>query len=185
MSKVIFATNMTLDGYFGHEDGVGADEELHQYYADLMRGASVELFGRKTYQLMFPYWHTVAEEQTESPAIIEFAQAIDSIDKIVFSRTLKSVEMKNTRLASASLEEEVEKLKQQPGKAISVGSLSLAAQLSKIGLIDEYRIAIHPVMSGRGPRLFETGDLEDRLLLELIDSKQFSSGVVVLHYKKK
>jgi dihydrofolate reductase len=185
MNKVIFASNMTVDGYFGHEDGIGADEELHQYYAELMREASVELFGRKTYQLMFPYWHTVAEEQTEPPEILQFAQAIDSIDKIVFSRTLKSVDSMNTRLASESPEEEVRKLKQQPGKTISVGSLSLATQLSQSGLIDEYHIAIHPVMSGRGPRLFEAGDLQDRLLLELVDLKQFGSGVVVLHYKKK
>lgn len=184
MRKVVFASNMTVDGYFGHEDGI-ADDELHQYYAELMRGASVELFGRITYQLMFPYWHTVVEEQAESPAVIEFAKAIDSIDKIVFSRTLKSVDSMNTRLASASLEEEVRKLKQQPGENISVGSLSLASQLSQSGLIDEYRIAIHPVIAGKGPRLFEAEGLKHNIPLELIESRNFGSGVVVLHYKKR
>jgi dihydrofolate reductase len=175
---------MTVDGYFGHEDGI-ADEELHQYYAELLRGASVILFGRKTYQLMFPYWHTVAENQSESRATIEFARTIDSINKVVFSKTLKSVEMKNTTLSSANLEEEVRKLKQQPGENIYVGSLSIASQLSQSGLIDEYYIAIHPIIAGKGPRLFETDGLKERLQLELAESKIFGSGVVALHYKKR
>lgn len=185
MRNTVFATNMTVDGYFGHEDMIGADEELHQYYAELMRGASVILFGRKTYQLMFPYWHTIAENQSESPAENEFAKAIDSIDKLVFSRTLKSVEMKNTRLSSANLEEEVRKLKQQPGGNISIGSLSIASQLSQSGLIDEYHIAIHPILAGKGPRLFEADGLKEGLQLELAETKKFGSGVVALHYKKR
>jgi len=184
MRNTVFATNMTVDGYFGHEDGI-ADEELHQYYAELLRGASVILFGRKTYQLMFPYWHTVAENQSESRATIEFARTIDSINKVVFSKTLKSVEMKNTTLSSANLEEEVRKLKQQPGENIYVGSLSIASQLSQSGLIDEYYIAIHPIIAGKGPRLFETDGLKERLQLELAESKKFGSGVVALHYKKR
>lgn len=184
MRNTIFATNMTVDGYFGHEDGI-ADEELHQYYAELLRGASVILFGRKTYQLMFPYWHTIAEKQSESPAENEFARTIDSINKVVFSNTLKSVEMKNTTLSSASLEEEVRTLKQQPGENIYVGSLSIASQLSQSGLIDEYYIAIHPIIAGKGPRLFETDGLKERLQLELAESKRFGSGVVALHYKKR
>jgi dihydrofolate reductase len=91
MRNTVFASNMTVDGYFGHEDGI-ADEELHQYYAELMSDAGVILFGRTTYQLMFPYWHTIAENQSESRGENEFAKAIDSIDKIVFpgrSRALK------------------------------------------------------------------------------------------------
>ena len=184
MRNTVFATNMTVDGYFGHEDGI-ADEELHQYYAELLRGASVILFGRKTYQLMFPYWHTVAENQSESRATIEFARTIDSINKVVFSKTLKSVEMKNTTLSSSSPEEEVRKLKQQPGENIYVGSLSIASQLSQSGLIDEYYIAIHPIIAGKGPRLFETDGLKERLQLELAESKKFGSGVVALHYKKR
>jgi len=184
MRNTVFATNMTVDGYFGHEDGI-ADEELHQYYAELLRGASVILFGRKTYQLMFPYWHTVAENQSESRATIEFARTIDSINKVVFSKTLKSVEIKNTTLSSANLEEEVRKLKQQPGENIYVGSLSIASQLSQSGLIDEYYIAIHPIIAGKGPRLFETDGLKERLQLELAESKKFGSGVVALHYKKR
>ncbi len=184
MRNTVFATNMTVDGYFGHEDGI-ADEELHQYYAELMRGASVILFGRITYQLMFPYWHTIAENQSESRGENEFARAIDSIHKIIFSKTLKNVEMKNTTLSSASPEEEVRRLKQQPGENIYVGSLSLASQLSQSGLIDEYYIAVHPVLAGKGPRLFEADGLKERLLLELVESKKFSSGVVSLHYKKR
>jgi len=184
MRNIVFAINMTVDGYFGHEDGI-ADEELHKYYAELLRGASVILFGRKTYQLMFPYWHTVAENQSESRATNEFARIIDSINKVVFSKTLKSVEMKNTTLSSASLEEEVRKLKLQPGKNIDVGSLSIASQLSQSGLIDEYYFAIHPIIAGKGPRLFEADSLKERLQLELVESKKFRSGVIALHYKKR
>jgi dihydrofolate reductase len=93
--------------------------------------------------------------------------------------------MKNTRLSSTSLEEEVRKLKQQPGGNISIGSLSLASQLSQSGLIDEYHIAIHPVLAGKGPRLFEADGLKERLQLELAETKKFGSGVLTLHYKKR
>ena len=108
----------------------------------------------------------------------------DSLDKIVFSTTLKHVEGKNTRLVRANLAEEVLALKQQPGKDIFVGSLSLASQLSDRGLIDEYRFVVHPVVAGKGPRLFETVKMQERLRLDFIGSETFQSGVVALHYRK-
>jgi dihydrofolate reductase len=183
MRNAVFAINMTIDGYFGHEDMI-ADDELHEYFTVLLRGAGVILFGRKTYELMVPYWPDVAKSQSEKPATNEFARVFDALEKVIFSTTLKSVEGDNTKIVRTNIAEEVLRLKQQPGKDIAIGSLSIASQLSQHGLIDEYHFVVHPVVAGKGPRLFETVDLQERLLLKLIDTKTFRSGVIALHYKR-
>jgi dihydrofolate reductase len=179
MRKVVFAINITIDGYCGHESGI-ADDELHEYFTGLLRDSDVEILGRNTYQLMYPYWHDVAMNQSESKVINEFARTFDSIPKIVFSTTLKSVEWNNTILLRSNLQEEILKLKQQPGKNISIGALNIASQVAQWNLIDEYHFVVHPIIAGEGPRLFESGGQHS---LELIDSKTFRSGVVALHYK--
>jgi len=180
MRNVVFAVNITVDGCCGHESVV-ADDELHEYFTGLLRASDIEIFGRNTYHLMYPYWHDVAINQSESKATNEFARMFDSLPKIVFSKTLKSVEWNNTTLMRSALQEEVVKLKQLPGKNISVGGLAIAAQLAQSGLIDEYRFLIQPIVAGKGPRLFESGK---NLTLKLVGSKTFRSGVVALHYKK-
>lgn len=179
MRNVVFAINITVDGCCGHETGV-VDDELHEYFTGLLRDSDIEIFGRNTYELMYPYWHDVAMNQSESKVINEFARTFDSIPKIVFSTTLKSVEWNNTTLLRSNLQEEIAKLKQQPGKNISVGGLNIASQLAQSGLIDEYRFLIHPIVAGKGPRLFESGK---ELTLELVGSKTFRSGVIALQYK--
>ncbi len=184
MRKVIFAINITADGYCSHTDGV-ADDELHVYFTRLLRDASLILFGRITYQLMVPYWPDVARNQSEAEATNEFARVFVSLDKVVFSTTLQDVGENNTRIVRANPAEEVLALKQQPGKNICVGSLSIASQLSDRGLIDEYRFVVHPVLAGKGPRLFETVKLQNRLRLNFIGSETFHSGVVALHYRKQ
>ena len=184
MRKVVFAINITADGYCNHTDMI-ADEELHQYFTAVLRNASLLLFGRVTYQLMVPYWPDVAKNQSETEATNEFARVFDSLDKVVFSTTLKHVGGNNTRIVRANVAEEVLGLKQQPGKDIGVGSLSIASQLSERGLIDEYRFVVHPVIAGKGPRLFETVKLQDRLQLDFVGSKTFQSGAVALHYRKR
>jgi dihydrofolate reductase len=184
MRNAFFAINMTVDGYFGHEDGI-ADEELHRYFTELLRGASVILFGRKTYQLMVPYWPDVAKHQSEREATNEFARTFVALEKIVFSTTLPRVEGNNTQIARGIPADEVIRLKAQPGKDIAIGSLSIASQLSQRDLIDEYYFVVHPVLAGKGPRLFETGGPKERLHLELVESKQFHSGAMALHYKKR
>ena len=108
-----------------------------------------------------------------------------SLDKVVFSTTLKHVEGSNTRRVRANVAEEVHALRQQPGKDICVGSLSIASELSGHGLIDEYHFVVHPVVTGKGPRLFETVRPQDSLQLSLIGSKIFPSGAVALHYRKR
>ncbi len=183
MRKVVFAINITADGYCSHTDMI-ADEELHQYFTGVLRNASLLLFGRITYQLMVPYWPDVAKRQSETPATNEFARAFDLLEKVVFSTTLKHVEGNKTRIVRGNAAEEVLAMKRQHGKDICVGSLSIASQLSERGLIDEYQFAVHPVVAGKGPRLFETVKPQDRLRLDFIGSKTFRSGVIVLHYRK-
>ena len=180
MRKVIFAINITIDGYCGHETGI-ADDELHEYFTRLLQDSGVDIFGRNTYHLMYPYWHDVAVNQSETKTINEFARTFDSMPKIVFSTTLKSVEWNNTTLLHSNLREEIMKLKGQPGKNISIGALSIASQVAQWDLIDEYHFVVHPIIAGAGPRLFES--VKNRTL-NLIGQKMFRSGVVALHYKK-
>ncbi len=184
MRKVVFAINITADGYCDHRDGI-ADEQLHEYFTGVLRNASVLLYGRKTYQLMVPYWPDVARNQSEDEASNEFARVFDSLDIVVFSTTLKHVAGDKARIVGGNVAEEVLALKEQPGKDICVGSLSIASQLSARGLIDEYHFVVHPVVAGKGPRLFETVKPKDTLLLDLIDSKTFQSGVVAHRYRKR
>lgn len=183
MRKVVFAINITADGYSSHTDGI-ADEELHEYFTGVLRNASLILLGRTTYHLMVPYWPDVAKNQSQTEAENEFARVFDSLDKVVFSTTLKHVEGNNTRIVRANVAEEVLALREQPGKDICVGSLSIASQLSARGLIDEYHFVVHPVVAGKGPRLFETVKPAESLRLDLIGSKTLQSGVVALHYRK-
>jgi dihydrofolate reductase len=184
MRKVIFAINITADGYCGHTDGI-ADEELHEYFTGVLRDAGILLYGRITYQLMVPYWPEITKSQSETAATNEFARVFDSLEKVVFSTTLNHVEGNNTRIVRSNLEKEVLSLKQQPGKDICVGSLSIASQLSGLGLIDEYQFVVHPVIAGKGPRLFETVKPKERLLLDFVGSKTFHSGAVALQYRKR
>ncbi len=180
MRKVVFAINITIDGYCGHETGI-ADDELHQHFTDLLRQSDVDIFGRNTYELMYPHWHDVAVEQSESQAINEFARVFDAMAKIVFSTTLESAEWNNTTLLRSNLREKIVELKQQPGKNISIGSINTAAQAEQWGLIDEYHFVVHPIIAGKGPRLFQPGGGRS---LTLLSSKVFRSGAVALHYKK-
>ena len=181
MRKVVFAINIMIDGYCGHESTIAVDDELHEHFTGLLRESGVEIFGRNTYQLMYPYWHDVAVNQSETKALNEFASAYDAIPKIVFSTTLISVEWNNTTLLRSNLREEILKLKQQPGKKIFIGGLNIASQVAQWDLIDEYHFVVHPVIAGKGPRLFESGGEHP---LKLVGSKTFGSGAVALHYKK-
>jgi dihydrofolate reductase len=178
MKKLIAAMNMTIDGYCDHTYGV-PDEEIHQHYADLLRSADAVLYGRITYQLM-EYWRTVLENPTGDKAMDDFADAIDHTPKIVFSRTLKNVDWKSARLASQDLDKEVLELKQQPGKDVFVCSPSLIVALTKLNLIDEYQLCIHPVIAGTGLPLFK--NINEKISLKLIKTKTFSGGAIILYY---
>jgi dihydrofolate reductase len=184
MRKVIYATNITIDGCCDHTKGI-ADAELHGYFTELLRGMGLLAYGRKTYELMVPFWPEVAKTQSMNKASNEFAKVFDSIEKLVFSQTLESVDDKNTTISRAKPEEEIMKLKQGEGKPISLGGVSLSSHLIALGLVDEYHFVVQPFIAGEGTRLLKGITLPETLGLKLVDSKVFTSGCVALHYIKK
>ena len=184
MRKLIFAINTTLDGCVDHTKQ-SVDEEKLEYFTHLTREADLQVFGRKTYQLMVPYWPEVLKNPSETKADREFARAFDSINKLVFSRSLNSAEDRNTRIARTNLRGEILKLKQEQGKNILVGGVDIPSQLIGLGLIDEYRFVVGPTLVGAGRRLLEGVSLPEKLQLKLVESKFFKSGSVALHYSKR
>ncbi len=181
MRKIIFAINITVDGYADHTSVI-ADDELHKFFADYLANVGVVLLGRKTYEMMASYWPHARENPGSTKSEIEFADRYNNIEKVVFSRTLESVYWNNTTLNKGNLIKEVEKMKKQSGKSISAGSLSIASALTEKNLIDEYWILVHPVVLGRGKKLFE--NLSNKVVLKLIGTKNLGSGVVAMHYQK-
>ena len=182
MRKVIFAINITLDGCCDHTKGI-VDDELLEYHALLLRDADLLVYGRKTYQLMVPYWPDIAKSHSETKAENDFADVFNSVSRIVFSRTLDRAEG-NTRIVRTKLQDEVLKLKQEQGKNILTGGVSIPSQLIELGLVDEYRFIVHPIIAGEGRRLLEGVNLAEKLRLKLVESKIFKSGSVALRYLK-
>lgn len=180
MRKLIYAINVTLDGCVDHTK-MNADAEVHEYFTRMMRDVDLFVFGRKTYELMVPFWPDVAKNQSETRAMNEFARAFDSIDRVVFSRSLESAEGK-TRIIRTGLRDEMLKLKQEEGKNMLVGGVDVASQLIKLGLVDEYHFVVQPIIAGEGRRLCEGASLQERLQLKLAESKNFKSGCVALRY---
>ena len=186
MRKLIFGINLTIDGCCDHTKGIGNDE-VHEYFAQLMRDADTLLYGRKTYELMVPFWPDLAREHNApTKAINDFAQAFASIDNVVVcSRTLDRVAGKNTLIIRNNLKEEVLKLKQQPGGNISTGGVDIPSQLIALGLVDEFHIVVQPIVAGAGRRLMDTTPLPEIQQLRLVESKVFDSGYVALRYVNK
>jgi dihydrofolate reductase len=184
MRNLIFAINITLDGCVDHTKQI-ADEETHEYFTHLMRDADLQVFGRKTYQLMVPFWPEVAKNQSMSKASNEFARTFISINKIVFSRSLDSAEDRNTKIVRTNLRDEILKLKQEQGKNILVGGVDIPSQLMQLGLVDEFRFVVGPTVAGEGRRLLEGVSLPEKLQLKLVESKFFESGCVALRYLKQ
>ena len=184
MRNVIFAINITLDGCCDHTKMI-ADEETHEYFTHLMRDVDLLAFGRKTYRLMVPFWPDVAKSHSRTKAENEFADAFDSINKIVFSQSLVSAEDKNTRIVRTKPQDEIHRLKQEPGKKILIGGVAIPSQLIEVGLVDEYHFVVHPIVAGEGRRLLEGISLQEKLQLELVESKLFKSGCVALRYLKQ
>ena len=184
MRKLIFAINTTLDGCVDHSKQT-ADEETHEYFTQLMRDVDLLVFGRKTYQLMVPFWPEVARNQSMTKASNQFAKTFDSMNKIVFSRSLESAEDRNTRIVRRNPRDEMIELKQERGKNILVGGVDIPSQLMQLGLVDEYRFVVGPTVAGEGRRLLEGVSLPEKLQLELVASKLFKSGCVALHYTKR
>ena len=179
MRKLIAAINMTIDGFCDHTSIV-PDEEIHQHYTDLLNNAGALLYGRITYQLM-QFWQSLLEKPSGEKSMDDFALAIDNIPKIIFSHTLKNTGWDSATLSNLPIEEEVLRLKQQPGKDIFVGCRSLIIQLMKLNMIDEYQLCVHPVVAGSGLPLFE--NIKDRTILNLVKTKTFKGGAIMLCYE--
>jgi len=184
MRKVVYAINVTIDGCCDHTK-ITPDDETFEYFMELLREADLQVFGRKTYQLMVPYWPDVAKNPSETKADREFAEAFVALDKLVFSRSLASGEDGNTRIVRTNLHDEILKVKQQPGKNILVGGVDIPSQLMQLGLIDDFRFMVSPVIVGEGRRLLDGVSLPESLHLKLVESKNFKSGCVLLRYLKQ
>jgi dihydrofolate reductase len=150
-----------------------------------MREVDLLVFGSITYRLMVPFWPEVAKSQSMTKASNEFARAFVSINKIVFSRSLDIAEDRNTRIVRTDLHDEILRLKQEQGKNILVGGVSIPSQLIELGLVDEYRFVVSPIVAGEGRRLLEGVSLPEKLQLKLVESKIFKSGCVALRYLKQ
>ncbi len=171
---------MTLDGFCDHTAGLVADEELHYHYAELLNNTGVILYGRTTYQLM-QFWQTLLKNPSEEKSMNDFAVSIDKIEKLVFSNTIKDTGWNTAKLAKRPLNEEVLELKQKSGKDIFVGSRSLIIQLLNSNLIDEFQICIHPVIEGKGLRLFD--QINHKIVFKLVKTKSLNSGATVFYYE--
>jgi dihydrofolate reductase len=182
MGRLIVSMNLSVDGYIegpGREDGswVRIDEEAHTHINRLAAGADALLYGRKTYEVMIPYWPDAAEDASKPPYEIEFGRIWTSKPKVVFSTTLKEARW-NTRVVEHGVAEQVARLKREtPNYLLSFGGADVASTLQQHGLIDEYQLFVHPSVFGSGVAFFRhSADLE------LLDARTFKTGVVALRY---
>lgn len=183
MRKLIASMNITFDGNCDHTAGF-ANAELHDYYTTMLNNADTILYGRTTYELMEVYWPNLVKNPTGEKNMDDFANAIDKIGKVLFSRTRKTVTWNNTVLATQSLADEVTALKHQRGADILVGSPSLIAQLTELDLIDMWQICVHPMITGPGLPLFK--DLTKPVALKLLKTEKFeTSDHVVFWYERE
>lgn len=183
MRKLIYGINITLDGCCDHTKGI-ANEDVHDYFTQLMKQADTLVYGRKTYELMVPYWPDVAKDGSGgAKSINDFAKAFAGVDKIVlFSRTMDKADYEKTQIVSGNLKEEILRLKQEDGKDMMLGGVDMPSQLMELDLIDEYHLVVHPVLAGEGARLLKGITLPEQLQLKLAETKVLKDGIVALRY---
>jgi dihydrofolate reductase len=186
MRKVIYLVHVSLDGYAagpnGEIDWIVYNDEVEKYSHDLTSSVDTTLYGRVTYQMMESFWPTVPGNPASAQAEIDYSRWLDNATKIVFSKTLENVEWQNSRVIKDNLQEEITQLKQQPGKDLLIlGSPGLAQTFMQLGLIDEYRINVNPVILGSGIPLF--GGFDSKNPLKLLEAKTLEGGVVALQYE--
>ena len=182
MGLLTFALNVTLDGCCDHREGI-ADDELHDYFTQLMDAAGAMLWGRVTYELMESAWPAVARDENAPRAMREWARKLEAKPKYVVSGSRRDFPWTNSIRLEGDLHEAVKQLKEKTPQGVLVGSLTLSAALERLGLIDEYRLVVHPVIAGHGPTLFQ--GLEPSRRLELVSTTRFQSGAMATHYRRK
>jgi len=182
MRKLIYSMGVSLDGFIAGPDGEidwsAPDEELHRFHNEQAREVGAALYGRRLYETMI-FWETADERPSAPEYVLEFARIWKDTPKIVFSKTLEKVEG-NSRLVRDGAAEEVARLKAEPGKDLAVGGAGLASTFMKLGLIDEYRLFVSPVILGGGTPYFPA--LDERINLELVETRTFGSRVVYVRY---
>ncbi|MEO5921910.1 MAG: dihydrofolate reductase family protein [Pseudolysinimonas sp.] len=185
MRPLRYSINVTLDGCCHHEEGLPPDEESMRYWTAEMEQAGALLFGRITYGMMESAWRrpeTGTWPDWMDEWEIPFAETIDRAKKYVVSSTLSEADW-NAELVRGDLEQEVLRLKKEPGEGLWVGGVTLPRALADLGLIDEYEFVVHPVLAGRGPTLL--AGLRERIQLEPVDRHEFRSGAVALRYRPR
>ena len=185
MAKLIYSAITSLDGYVADEEGnfdwAAPDEEVHTFVNDLERPVGTYLYGRRMYEVM-AYWETAHTLADQPPFALDFAQIWQAADKIVYSRTLETVNSARTRIERDFDPEAVRQMKEQAGRDITVGGPYLAAQAIRAGLVDECHLFVAPIVVGSGKQSLPN---DVRLELELLDERRFGNGVVYLQYRTR
>jgi len=184
MGLLTFSINLTLDGCVDHQEGI-ADDETHAFFTRLMNESGAMLWGRVTYEMMEDYWPAVARGEVEAPAAMrEWACKLEAKPKYVVSSTRKDYAWTNSHHIAGGLLTGVQALKDATPNGVLLGSGKLAAELDRLGLIDEYRFLLHPRIAGHGPTLYE-GGLPATRRLELISATPLRNGAVAMHYRRE
>lgn len=182
MGLLTFSLNVTLDGCCDHREMI-ADDDMHNYFTRLIDSAGAMLFGRATYELMEGSWPAIARDEQAEPAMREWALHLEEMPKYVVSGSRREFPWKNTFHLEGELAEAVKQLKEKTPRGVLVGSPRLSAELERLGLIDDYRLVVHPVLAGHGPYLFQ--GLQGSRQLELLSSERLKSGVTATHFRRR
>ncbi|MDR6987893.1 dihydrofolate reductase [Paenarthrobacter nitroguajacolicus] len=183
MGLLTFSINVTLDGCVDHQEGI-ADDETHAHFTRLLDQSGAMLWGRTTYEMMEVYWPLVARGEVEAPpALREWAITLEGKPKYVVSTTRSDFPWTNSHRLVGELGTAVQELKDRTPKGVLLGSGKLATELDRLGLIDEYKFLIHPMITGHGPTLYQ-GGLPSTRRLELISAEPLSNGAVAMHYRR-
>jgi dihydrofolate reductase len=184
MRNLIYSMGVSLDGFIAGPGGdiewSAPDEELHLFHNQQAQELGAHLCGRRLYEVM-AYWETADENPSAAEHELEFSRIWKKLPKIVFSKTLETVEG-NARLAEDGVAEEVARLKEKPGKDLAVGGAGLASTCIELDLVDEYRLFVSPVVLGEGTPYFTA--LEERINLELVETRTFGARVVYVRYRR-
>jgi dihydrofolate reductase len=183
--RIVVMLSVSLDGFFagpaGELDWHLVDEEVHAHFNEVLGAMGAFLDGRVMYEQMAEFWPTADADPESSPAMVEYARIWREIPKFVYSRTLERADW-NTTVVREVDPDEVRRLQAQPGGDLALGGADLADTFRRLDLVDEYRLYVHPVLLGRGRRLFS--DTDARAGLRLVETRTFGNGVVLLRHER-
>ncbi len=183
MGLLTFSTNVTLDGCVDHEEGI-ADDETHALFTRLLAEHGAVLWGRTTYEMMEAYWPAVARGEVDAPPVIrDWALTLEAKPKYVVSSTRTDFPWTGSHLIDGDLRSAVQELKDRTPDGVLLGSVTLATELDRLDLIDEYRFLIHPRIAGHGPTLHQDG-LPSTRRLDLVSAEPLGNGAIAVHYRR-